>query len=263
MKIVIRMLTIATTILLIITIFFIVTAVYSVIQLGLRIEAVQMFPSNEGGINFALPFSITNNGYYELANLNLTTRLTDLNGIQLDQSVTFIPSIPNGATVNATHTVPIDLDTIMSIDYVPLLLNDSSFNIEIFASLKFARAIPIQILTNSTIPWGAPLSQFSIGSPFVSNFNNTHGEAAVHVSFENHATLDIDGTLKLEFYGDNPQELIATGETAINVPAQSNYSGEIYVYPRQEDIFKLHDSEEVHAIFETPIFVVEWKESYG
>jgi hypothetical protein len=262
MKIATRMLAITSLILWIITIFFIVTAVYSVIQLAVTIGSVQMFPSSEGGINFSLPFSITNNGYYELADLNLTTRITDLNGTLLDQSETLIPSIPTDTTVNATHIVPIDLDTIMSIDYVPLLLNDSYFNIEVFAALNFARAIPVQVSLNRTIPWYAPLSHFSLGSPTVSHFNSTHGEATIKISFENHATLDIEGILKLEFYSDS-QELIATGETAINVPPQSNYAGQINTYPRLEDTIKLQGGGSVRVIFENPTFVVEWEESYG
>jgi len=150
----------------------------------------------------------------------------------------------------------------MSIDHVPLLLNDSSFDIEIFAAINFARAIPIQISTSATIPWGAPLSHFSVGRLSVSPFNNTHGEATTPVSFENHAVLDLIGTLKLEFYSDS-QELIASGETAINVPAQRDYDGEINAYPRQQDISKLNSSGNVHVIFETPMFVVEWDEPYG
>jgi len=261
MKIAIRMLTIATIILWIVILFFSVTAVYSVMNLDINLGEVQMLPSSKG-IIFSLPFSITNNGYYELADLNLTTRVTDPDGTMLDQSETLIPSIPKGTTVNATHTVPIDLDTIMSIEHVPLLLNDSSFDIEIFAALNFARAIPIQVSTNATIPWGAPLSHFSIGSLSVSSFNSTHGKGTVHVSFGNHAVLDLVGTLKLEFYSDS-QELIASGETAINVPAQRDYDGEINAYPRQQDISKLNSSGNVHVIFETPMFVVEWDEPYG
>ncbi len=261
MKIAIRMLGIATIILWIITIFFIVTSVYSVLQLGLTIGAVQMFPSSEG-INFSLPFSIANNGYYELADLNLTTRVTDLNGTVLDQSNTTILSIPQGTTINQTHTVHIDLDTIMSMDHVPLLLNDSSFEIEVFTALKFARAIPIQISTNATIPWGAPLSHFSVGKLSVSSFNSTHGEATTPVSFENHAVLDLVGTLKMEFYSAS-RELIASGETTINVPSGKSYDGEINSYPRQQDILKLNSSGNVHMIFETPMFLVEWEEPYG
>jgi hypothetical protein len=180
----------------------------------------------------------------------------------LDDSETIIPSIPQGTTINTTHTVPIDLDTILSLDHVPLLLNDSSFEIAVFAALKFARAIPIQISTNGTIPWGAPLSHFYVGRLSVSSFNSTHGEATTHVSFENHAVLDLVGTLKMEFYSAS-QELIASGETAINVQSGKSYTGEIYAYPRQEDISKLNSSGNVRMIFETPLFLVEWEEPYG
>jgi len=198
MKIAVRMLSIATIILWLVILFFSVTAVFSVMNLGVNIGDVQMLPSSKG-ITFSLPFSITNNGYYELADLNLTTRVTDPNGTVLDMSETFVPSIPQGTHVNATHTIPIDLNAILSMDQVPLLLDDSEFNVEIFAGLNFARAVPVQISTNTTIPWGAPLAQFSIGSISVSPHNSTHVEATIPVSFENHAILDIAGTLKIEF----------------------------------------------------------------
>jgi hypothetical protein len=262
MKTTIRILGIATIILWIITIFFIVTSVYSVIQLGIRVGGVQMLPSSEGGVNFSLPFSIINNGYYEIADLNLKTRITDPNGTLSIQSETIIPSIPKGTILNATHSVPLDLDTLTSIDHLPLLLNDGSFDVELFAALNFARAIPIEVSTNATVPWGAPLSYFNIGTLSHSSYNSTHGKATVNVSFGNHAVLDLVGTLKLEYY-DNSQELIAYGETAINVPAETDFQGEVNLYPLREDIPNLNSSGGVHVIFETPMFVVEWEELYG
>ena len=60
MKIAIRMLTIATIILWIVILFFSVTAVYSVMNVGINIGEVQMLPSSKG-IIFSLPFSIDNN----------------------------------------------------------------------------------------------------------------------------------------------------------------------------------------------------------
>jgi hypothetical protein len=262
MRTTITILGIATIILWIITIFFIVTSVYSVLQLGIRIGGVQMLPSSEGGINFSLPFSIINNGYYEITDLNLTTRITDPNGTLSVQSQTIVPSIPQGTIINATHRVPIDLDTLTSIDHLSLLLNDSSFDVELFAALNFARAIPIEVSTNATVPWGAPLSHFNIGTLSHSSYNSTHGKATVNVSFGNHAVLDLVGTLKLEYY-DNSQELIAYGQTSINVPAETDFQGEVNSYPLREDIPKLNSSGGVHVIFETPMFVVEWEELYG
>ena len=263
MKITIRMLSIATLILWIIIIFFFITAAYSVLNLGgsINLGKAQMLPSSKG-ITFTLPFSISNNGYYELADFNVTTRLTDPNGTMLDQSETFIPSIPRDTSVNATHTVPIELDYIMSTDNVPLLLNDSSFDIEIFAGLNFARVIPVQISTNATIPWGAPFSHLSVGEISVSYFNNTHGKASIPLSFENHAVFDLKGFLKLEFYGDS-QELLASGEREINVPSGYRYNNIFTAYQRQQDISKLTSRGALHVIFETPAFVVDWWEPYG
>jgi len=261
MKIAIRMLSIATIILWIVIIFFSVTAVYSVMNLGINVGEVQMLPSSNG-ITFSLPFSITNNGYYELADLNLTTRVTDPDGTVLDLTETFVASIPQDTTVNASHTIPIDLDSILSMDHVALLLNDSSFNVEIFAGLNFARAVPVQLSTNVTIPWGAPFAHFSIGRISVSPHNRTHFEATIPVSFENHAIIDITGTLKLEAY-NNSDEQIASGITDISVAPQQSYADRILVYPRQQDVSKLTGSGNMHMIFENPLFTVDWWEPYG
>jgi len=261
MKIAIRMLSIATIILWLVIVFFSATAVYSVMNLGINLGEVQMLPSSKG-ITFSLPFSISNNGYYELADLNLTTRVTDSAGTVLDITETLVPSIPRGTNVNASHTIPIDLDTILTMDHVPLLLNDSEFTVEILAGLNFARAVPVQISTNATIPWGAPFAHFSVGRISVSPHNSTHVEASVPVSFENHAIIDITGTLKLEFINDS-SEKIASGMTSISVPPQQGYADRILVYTMQQDILKITSSGNLHLIFETPVFVVEWWESYG
>jgi hypothetical protein len=261
MNIAIRMLSVSTIILWIVILFFSVTAVYSVMNLGINIGEAQMLPSSKG-IIFSVPFSVSNNGYYEIADLNLTTRVTDPNGTVLDLTETVIPSIPRGTSINATHKVPLDMEAILSMDHVPLLLDDSEFNVEIFAGLNFARAVPVQLSTNTTIPWGAPLANFSLGRIAVSSHNSTHGEISISVSFENHAILDLTGTLKLEFYSDS-QELITSGETIINVSSRQSYAGRIIAYPRQQDVGKLTSSGNVRVIFESPMFTVEWWEQYG
>jgi hypothetical protein len=50
---------------------------------------------------------------------------------------------------------------------------------------------------------------------------------------------------------------------SINAPSQQSYAGRVLVYMRQQDISKLTSSENLHIIFETPVFVVEWWEQYG
>ena len=261
MKIATRMLSIAAIVLWVVILFFSVTAVYSVMNLGINIGEAQMLPSSNG-ISFSLPFSILNNGYYELADLNLTTRVTDQNGTVFDITETLVPSIPRGSNVNATHTISVDLDSVLSMDHVSLLLNDSSFNVEIFAGLNFARAVPVQLSTNATIPWGAPFAHFSIGTISVSPHNSTHARATIPLSFENHAVIDITGTLKIEVY-NNSNEHVASGMVDINTPSQQSYADRLRLYTSQEDASKLTTSGNMHLIFETPVFVVEWWEQYG
>jgi hypothetical protein len=261
MKIAIRMLSIAAIVLWVVILFFSVTAVYSVMNLGINVGEVQMLPSSNG-ISFSLPFSIINNGYYELADLNLTTRVTDQNGTVFDITETLVPSIPRDSNVNATHTISVDLDSVLSMDHVSLLLNDSSFNVEIFAGLNFARAVPVQLSTNATIPWGAPFAHFSTGTISVSPHNSTHVEARIPVSFENHAVIDLTGTLTVEVYS-NSNEFITSGITSINIPSQQSYFDRLVGYAKQQDASKLTGSRNMHLIFETPVFVVEWWEHYG
>jgi hypothetical protein len=261
MKIAIRMLGIATIILWLVILFFSVTAVYSVMNLGVNLGEVQMRPSIKG-ITFSLPFSIDNNGYYEIADLNLTTQVTDPNETLIDLTETFVQSIPRGTTVNSTHTMPIDLDSILSLDYLSLLFEDSEFNVEIFVGLNFARAVPVQLSTNATIPWGAPLANLSFGNSSVSPLNSTHAEVSMPFSFENHAILDLTGTLKLELYNDS-QMLITSGETVINALSQQKYSDRIVMYTSLQDALKLTGNGRVHVIFWTPLFTMDWWDQYG
>ncbi len=261
MNITIKMLSIATFILWVVIIFFSITAVLSVMNLNVGIGEMQMRPSTKG-IIFSLPFSINNEGYYELADLNLTTVIIDQNGTILDQTETFVSSIPQGSTINESHTIAIDLDTIRSLDLVPLLLNDSSFNLEVLAELNFARAVPVQLSTNITIPWGAPLAHFSIGTISISSLNNTHAEATIPVYFENHAIIGMQGLLKLQVYNDS-NEQIMSGESIINVPSQQTYSDRIVSYPTLENSTKLTNRGRVHVFFVTPMFEVELWEQYG
>ena len=261
MKIATSILTVATILLWVVILFFSVTAVYSVMNVGVNIGEAQMLPTSNG-IKFSLPFSINNNGYYEIADLNLTTRVTDPDGQFLDLTETLVDSIPQGETVNASHTIEVDLDDILSMDHLTLMLNDSNFTVEIFAGLNFARAIPVQLSTNVSLPWGAPFADFSVGDLSVSQHNSSHVEAAIPVSFENHAIIDITGTLKMDAYSNSDQR-IASGVTAISVVSNQNFRDSILLYSRAQDESKLADGGKLHILFETYLFTVDWWEPYG
>ena len=261
MKIATRMLTVASVILWVVILFFSVTAVYSVMNVGVNMGEAQVLPTSNG-IKFSLPFSINNGGYYEIADLNLTTRVTDPDGAVLDLTETFVESIPQGETVNASHTIEVDLNDILSMDHLTLMLNDSNFTVEILAGLSFARAIPVQLSTNVSLPWGAPFADFQVGELSVSQHNSSHIEAEIPVSFENHAIIDITGTLKMEVYSSS-NERIASGVTDINVGSYQSFGDSIFLHARPQDAVKLTGSGRVHIFFETPLFTLDWWEHFG
>ena len=142
MKLAIRILSIATVILWIAILFFSDTAAYSVLNLGINFEEVQTFPSSNE-MTFSLPFSIVNNGYYELADFNLASFMKSQNGTALKITETFVSSIPQISEFNATHTITVDFNQILLMQQASLLLNDSFLNIDILASLNFTQAIPV------------------------------------------------------------------------------------------------------------------------
>ena len=260
MKQAIRALSIAIIILWILLIAFAITAVYSVMNLGIDFGETQFFPSNEGVV-LSLPFFINNRGYYDISELNVTTRVTDYNGTLLALSETFVPLVASGSNIETAHNISIDLSD-MFMEYTELLFNDSSFELNAFIALNFAYAIPVQISMNMTIPWGAPFSNLSIGEPLVLPDNSTHSTVVIPVSFENHSYFDIVGTMQLEVYNDM-DELVTSGQTSLDVPSSYGYVGQVEMYLSIDDLSKLTESGKVHLVFESPMFTVEQWITYG
>ena len=253
MKPAIRALGIATTIIWIFLIAFSVTAVYSVMNLGIGFGEAQFFPSSEGVV-LSLPFFINNSGYYDIYELNITTRIKDSNGTFLTVSETFVPLVSTGSNVEAAHNISIELSDVM--ERIELIFSDSFFVFDTFVTLNFAHIVPVQLSMNMTVPWGAPFSDVSVGEISVDSFNSTHVRVVVPLSFENHSFFDITGTMQLEMYNDM-DELVTSGETSLDVQSQNTYNEQVDMYLSLADVSKLTESGRVHLIFETSMFTVE------
>jgi len=251
MKPAIRALGIATIMIWIILIVFVVTALYSVMRLGIGFGEPQFFPSSMG-IVLSLPFSLNNSGYYDISKLNITTSITDSNGTTLSMSDTFVPLVSKGSNVEAAHNITIELSDVM--ENIGLLFNDSFFVFDTFVSLNFAHFVPVQLSMNMTVPWGAPFHNLSVGE-----IQSNNDSIVVPLSFENHSFFDITGTIELDVYND-VNELVATGESSLDAPSQQPYEGQIDM---PADVSKLTESGRVHFIFWTPIFAVERWVPYG
>jgi hypothetical protein len=222
MRIPIRMISIATTFFWIFLIVFLVSAVYSVKDVRFDFGQPQIGLTSDNKILFSLPIIIDNRGYYNIGCFNVTTEILDREGFMITRASTFIPVIEKDRQVMATHNVTIDHNDLRnSQDY---LFNDTELEVREIVSIKLAEVIPVQASTNVSTPWGAPLYNFTLGKIEYAGFNGTHMTATVPISFENHASFDLTGSIQMRMY-DSTETLVSEGRTTIEAPQNTQYRG--------------------------------------
>jgi hypothetical protein len=224
MRIPIRMISIATTFFWIFLILFLVSAVYSVKDVRFDFGEPQIGLTADNKILFSLPIIIDNRGYYNIGCFNVTTEILDREGFMITRASTFIPVIEKDRQVMTTHNVTIDFNDLQnSQDY---LLNDTELEVREMVGLKLAEVIPVQASTNVSMPWGAPLYNFTLGKIEYAGFNGTHMTVTVPISFENHASFDLTGSIQIRMY-NSTNTLVSEGQTTIETPQHAAYSGHI------------------------------------
>ncbi len=222
MKIPIRMISITTTFFWIFLIVFLVSAVYSFRDVRFGFEEPQIGLTSDNKILFSLPITIDNKGYYNIGSFNVTTEILDHEGFMITRASTFIPVIEKSRQVMATHNVTIDANDLQnSQDY---LFNDTELEVRETVSIKLAEVIPVQASTNLSMPWGAPLYNFTLGEIEYAGFNGTHMTATVLISFENHASFDLTGNIQIQMYNGTDIQ-VSEGQTTIETPQNTPYYG--------------------------------------
>ena len=218
MKTVIRTLGWATYIFWLILLFFSATAVYSAFQIaqGLGIGNPRTSAFN-GTVTMSLPFYINNVGFYDIANLNLTTSVRDTSGVTISDSSTLVQLIHEGKNSSIMHNITLNLNSIASSQLSHLLFADSNLTVEASLKLDYARVIPFETSTNLTMPWGAPLHNLTLG---LVSMSGSH--AIVPFSFENHSFFALNGTVRLEIV-DNLGQTMGQGTTPVLASPQSSY----------------------------------------
>ncbi len=206
----------------IILLFFAVTAVYSVFQLVPAFGEPYTNASDES-LTLSLPFYINNGGFYDISNLQLATYVKDNQGSSISDSSTTVPCISRGSNVSATHTISIDFSQMAADVLLHLLFNDSTFEVEFALRLNYANAVPFGMSGNFSMPWGAPLSNLTVGGISLRPYNASHLMAAVPVSFENHSPIGLDGTMRLELV-DSSGHTLGDGTSVLDVLPESNCS---------------------------------------
>jgi len=204
----------------IIMLFFAGTAVYSAVLLvneraiGFGDPSI----STQGGtVTFSFPFYINNVGLYDISNLSFTTLVNDKNDSLISDSSTPPQLVPRGSNVTVSYNITMSLSQMTTENLSYLLFDDSAFDVYITLRLNYANAVPFEISTNFTLPWGAPLSNLTLGP-----YSPTPSGVILPISFENHSFFELNGTMRLEIV-DNVNQVVGEGTTNIKVQPQSGY----------------------------------------
>lgn len=202
-------------------------------------EATTSFVNNE--IRISLPFYINNTGYYDISDVNLITVLKNSEGKNAVEGETLIPAIRAGSKVNAFHNITVNLDELTGeMEY--LFFNDTMLNLNVSLSLEFAYILGVSLHTNLTIPWGAPLHNLTI---YRITFDQSTGKLIIHVTFENHSPLTLDGKLQITVY-NNANEVIGNQYLPVEAVPGELFLSEI---PIPIDLSKLTNNGHVLLFF--------------
>jgi predicted amino acid-binding ACT domain protein len=219
------MITVATSLLWVLLIIFSVSAIYSLKDIRLDIGRPQttIAPQNELLVDF--PIGIVNNGYYNLNDFNISMEIHDVQKTVMAQGFTFIPVIKKDETLNTTNRMRMNLTDILQV-YQNLILNDTELQINTTVSMKAAGLISLQVSSNLTLAWGAPLYNLTLEKPKftvqVAPNSTNYVRVTILTTFENHAFFDLNGTIHVSMY-NNRNIFTSTGSIVFKAPQQSSY----------------------------------------
>lgn len=228
MRIPIRMLGITTTLFWIFLAAFTVSAIYSFKDVKFGLVDPQINVNENGEVTLSMPINIANDGLYNIGSFNISTEISDEKGNLITQNSSFVPIIRSGENVTIKHVMTINVKNLMDKreDY---LFNDTELEIKTAVTLKVAEVIPVKASANISMPWGAPLHNFTIGKIEHTLYNSTHLSVKVPISFTNHALFDISGKIEIQMFNDAGVPLW-NGQSPIEAPRGSAYNKTIELY---------------------------------
>ena len=232
MRVPIRMISLATSFFWVFLIMFSVSALYSMKDIKLSLG--EPYPSLMSDDEFvlSLPLTIVNKGYYNLGYFNLSTDILNADGLPVAHGSTFIQVIDKDEAINTTHDIRLNLTDLLR-TYESLIFSDTELRINATVSMRAAEVNPIQVSSNLSMPWGAPLYNFTLGTPDFTVDPEPHATpsftAVIPIDFENHAFFDIDGTVQVRMYNSTGAP-IGEGQTHIKARQHSRYDGTLELH---------------------------------
>lgn len=193
---------------------FTITVVYSALLIRPSFGE-PLADSSSGTFTVSLPLALHNGGFYDISGLNITTRVTDSQGSLVTSSTTLFPLISGETSATIRHNMSISLEQASTTDLSHLLFMDSDLDVSAHLRLVYARVFPFEISFNTSMPWGAPFANLTLGGISVVPVNMTHSRILIPVSFQNHSFLEMNGTFNLETV-DNMGNAVGTSSTSFD-----------------------------------------------
>jgi hypothetical protein len=232
----------------IITLAFAVTCAYSatLINVGFG-EPTPMFDGDSFGMT--LPILLNNGGYYSISGLNITTSIIDAQNSSISDASSYIAQISPQEELTILHNVSFDVGQILTRE--EYLFEDSEITMIGSVHLSYANLIPFGFKGNAPIQWGAPLFNFTVGTPQYVPYDLTRLRVNVPVSFQNHSPyFSVTGNIRVEIFNDRDQLLV--GDTiSVDVPSGNAYNGE---FETIVDAARFTGSGQILVYFETAMF---------
>lgn len=212
----IRALSWATTIFSVLLLLFSITSAYSALLIAQGLHFDSPTTKAEGGIlTVVLPFQFGDTGLYDIADFNITTLIRDHNGFNISKSSTFVPLIPRASSnFTVEHDISLNASKLATQNLSYLLFNDTDLTVYAILMLNFARVIPIELSTNISLPWGAPLYGLVVNNVSAIMLSPNLFQATILVSYENHAFFDLNGTVELQLL-DSAGNQLGTNSTGL------------------------------------------------
>ena len=249
----IRVVGIVTSIIWVLLIAVVAFSAYSIKDVGIQVDPPTATMIGNRELLLSTPIRINNTGFTDIEQLNLTTQVFDPNHMELSNSCSIVPTIPQHGSVVITHNITLNIEKIVQNDS-QFLFKDANLTVTLYGGLNLAGLLPATISANMSLPWGAPLYNFSLGVPWVSLFNSTHILVTLPVSFENHAMFNVDGNLKLEAFDSN-NVLQFEGQKDLSVSPNNKFAGSIDLYtPRSSDNLLGFSNGHIDVTFSSSLF---------
>ncbi|MEM3703093.1 MAG: hypothetical protein QXX79_01520 [Candidatus Bathyarchaeia archaeon] len=170
-----------------------------------------------GNLSISIPFCINNTGFYDLTDISVDLQINRGN-MAITTVSKQLPKIPAGEMVNSSFHASVSLEEIFS-KHIGIVTNDTYLDINTALKFTVAYALTLGIARNFTFHWGAPFNNLTVGD---FSYNTTFQALSFSVSFNNHASFPVNGSLKAELY-NSANALIGSSMKNLNIASGEHY----------------------------------------